>query len=355
MNHKNFYILAIAGFVLASITIFLAIQTYLYNDTRQDYFTKDDQNTLWLTGEVYKLPGDLLNPAQKDGKKNNNTVFQDESMTATSGRPTEITQNSSTLPGAEINKTNIVEQKSENLHPENAFPPETPKKITSINPVSSSPILSEEEIFQRIWSDDYIKYLQEIDRLIIEDGFPADGNDPQTILATDKDIFKFLRSMFIYTYKKGWITDNDLNNFLNGVEEILPELIKQERDALQNKGTLGNFLPNNQYLTQRKQLFWKFAKGILNIAINVQPIYAGWTRNEDCYKDDDPNNQKIGSNKAVFCCNCGLHHHGDHWHFHNDCGPYGVACDRQLGCLNRVCGAWPNAIWDRQTGICGCG
>ena len=95
--------------------------------------------------------------------------------------------------------------------------------------------------------------------------------------------------------------------------------------------------------------------GIGYVIMQAKPVYAGGNTGKDCYKDDDPGNKKKGSNSKVFCCNCGLYCTPSGCVDVKDCGEKGKACNVQLGCLNRVCGGTPNAIWDKESGTCGCG
>ncbi|MBI4032213.1 hypothetical protein HY374_00735 [Candidatus Berkelbacteria bacterium] len=175
--------------------------------------------------------------------------------------------------------------------------------------------------------------------------------------ATDGDVYGSLQMITKAARDQNWISAEEYQRFERGFREILPELIRQEREALRRGGELQLYLPRDQVFALRHQprdAAGELLDGLRYIFMLARPAEAGWNVFPDCYKDDDPGNRTPGFNAGSFCCNCGLRC-GKFCVFIFDCGQNGQNCDVQLGCLNAVCQAHPNAIWDPGSGICGCG
>lgn len=246
--------------------------------------------------------------------------------------------------------------------------------------------LSDEEVFKKIWPDVYRKYLTDTQNLVILDGTLAAGAenvfvdrgldevqeesapnfnwaipDAQRItsFSTDEDIYKAYEVILDQAYKQGYITETDYRNFQKGLREILPALVEEEKRFIRQGEPQSLILPGGQQLAaagNTREAVMDILDGLKYVFFVAEPANAAWVRSPDCYKDDDPGNQILGFNGSTFCCNCGLRHRSRcRWRFVNDCGTNGSGCDIQLGCLNKVCGGKPNAIWDPASGICGCG
>lgn len=81
-------------------------------------------------------------------------------------------------------------------------------------------------------------------------------------------------------------------------------------------------------------------------------IYASYSVSPDCYRDGSDG--ATGDNFKTDCCNCGyLPRKGDCDRYTSDCGDPSQCCIN-LGCLNdKKCQGKP-AIWDPESGECGC-
>ncbi|MFY9462506.1 MAG: hypothetical protein WAP51_04890 [Candidatus Sungiibacteriota bacterium] len=240
--------------------------------------------------------------------------------------------------------------------------PAATKEVVRVGaaPVASGAIpatkpLTEKEVFERIWPQEYRDYLKEIEGFMVEDGFI--GVSQRRTFLSDQDIFDFIELMFAYARQKGWITDEEFKKFTADTKGDFLKLIRDEQDALRRGEVTGILLPGYQRFTRYSagKLIRDMLDGIGYVIMQAKPAYAGWNTGKDCYKDDDPDNKKKGFNSKVFCCNCGYFCTPTGCVFKEDCGEKGKSCNVQLGCLNGVCGDWPNAIWDKESGTCGCG
>lgn len=222
-----------------------------------------------------------------------------------------------------------------------------------ISPIPTA-TLTEKEIFEAVWPQNYRDYLQDVRSLMIEDGFIQPNQ--YSLFVTDQIIYEFVKKMDAYALSKGWITEEDYKRFLRGIDEVLPKLIEEEKNDLRTGRTSLKIIPGGQYITRaedQRRVLRDLLEGFIYVLTQAHPVYAGWVTSGDCYKDDDPGNKQKGSNSSSFCCNCGLYC-AQTCVFIEDCGPDGSSCNRQLGCLNKICPNKSNAIWDQESGICGC-
>ncbi len=233
-------------------------------------------------------------------------------------------------------------------------------------PVSA---LSEEQIFEIIWPKDYRNALVMLQDLMVKDGFIAESRKI-SVMQSDDQVYAALLSIVDYAVKEGWVVPADFEKLRAGIKE-LEKIITAERANLRRHGKLsdGVLLPGGQRISktpQIKQDFFSMIIDGLKYSLTVQsanaqiPGVPGWHTTPDCYKDLAPAYWVPGPNLWAFCCNCGLLCTPVGCTFIPDCGPFSVACNVPLGCLNLMCIAWPNAIWDAPwnplgTGICGCG
>jgi len=217
-------------------------------------------------------------------------------------------------------------------------------------------IPTEQEIFEIIWPKYYRDYLFDMRSLMINDGFI--NSNQHTVFASDADIYNFVKALDAYAFSKGWITEEDYNNFIRGVNEVLPELIEGEKKDLRFGKPFSGLktLPGGQVFANKSKtaILRDLLDGFAYVLIRAKPAYAAWVTKGVCYKDDNPADQTPGSNLPTICCNCGFRC-TNYCVFVEDCGTNGAACDTQIGCLNSVCQNRQNAIWDPQTGTCGCG
>jgi len=260
---------------------------------------------------------------------------------------------------------------------------------SSVSPASSQKTLTDEEVFVRLWPETYRNALVGIQNVIIKDGIitgniretaltpdigPEDSEplanwsipdgEKITVFKSDADIYRANLLILYYAFKNGYITETEYNNFKKGITELLPKIVEIEKAYIRQGGTgsQSSVLPGYQSLSSDNSsiefLFKNIFEGLKYVFYVAEPANAAWIRGGDCYKDDAPypGAPPLGYNGATFCCNCGFVHRSRcRWSFRFDCGTGGSACDIQLGCLNRICGGTPNAIWDPSSGLCGCG
>lgn len=285
-------------------------------------------------------------------------------------------------------------------------PPKTlvmPKSLAengagTISLAPSQKALTEQEIFDRVWPKEYRINLMKVQRLVIHGGIvggdmkiaatgsSTSGTDvfkeweipveEYTSLSTDEEVLKTLMSIAREAYAQGIIDEKEFRAAEHGINDVLPDTIKAERRGFAQGGKSGILLPRDQHFSQKngtRQFIYDLMEGVIYTLLQVEPAYAQWVTNPDCYKDDNPNYNTVGFNGWAFCCNCGIKIYvcGDSCceEWHDDCGENNRDCEGdcgtiKLGCLNLVCENWPNAIWDRlddgadypnPTGICGCG
>lgn len=226
----------------------------------------------------------------------------------------------------------------------------------------TSLLLSEKEIFSRIWPEDYIKYLRDLEDLMRKDNYLA--TEEEILLDSDEAIFSFLGEVVNYARQNNWIKPEDAKNLEKGLRDVLPVILNQERDALRKDIIRKSIVPGDQNLfpgknkeNNAKNIIDSILNGLKYVILQAKPAFAqGWVALDViCYKDLNPLYLVPGFNLFSFCCNCGIRCVPTACVFIPNCGPFSIFCDIPLGCLNKVCVAWPNAIWDPLTGICGCG
>lgn len=226
----------------------------------------------------------------------------------------------------------------------------------------TSLLLSEKEIFSRIWPEDYIKYLRDLEDLMRKDNYLA--TEEAILLDSDETIFSFLGEVVNYARQNNWIKPEDAKNLEKGLRDVLPVILNQERDALRKNISRKSIVPGDQDLfpgenkeNNAKNIIDSILNGLKYVILQARPAFAqGWVALDViCYKDLNPLYLVPGFNLFSFCCNCGIRCVPTACVFIPNCGPFSIFCDIPLGCLNKVCAAWPNAIWDPLTGICGCG
>lgn len=200
--------------------------------------------------------------------------------------------------------------------------PEVQEKQEQPLPEPKKNILTDEEWFKIAYPDYYIVYLEQMQDWMIRDGFLK---EPEKIEFTSEEkINPFLHKVVDFVLKKGYITETDAKNFRYGLDVVLPDLQKKERNLWQEKISA-------------------FLFKIMNIA---------YAQEEDCFQIG-ATSPEPGWNGWDECCNCGLICTIFGCIYVPDCGPSGVGCNVQLGCLNLIC-SYQAAIWDPMTGICGC-
>lgn len=232
--------------------------------------------------------------------------------------------------------------------------------------LSTLHLLTDEEIFDRLWPQSYHDYLHTLEDIMAQDGFIR-AEEKHVTIHTNEEIYAILLKTVDFAVLKGWVVPEDAEQLRKGIKGPLADSIRVEGDALRRGGDVSEKLPlpGSQQLSsipsEKKTIFGDVLDG-LKYVFSVRQAFAGWHVFPDCYKDDNPLNSTPGFNGWAFCCDCG---------FVEECSPDGCVCVFELhcgtsctcyplGCLNAVCIAWPNAIWDQfsnplGTGICGCG
>ncbi|PIR69579.1 MAG: hypothetical protein COU47_02380 [Candidatus Niyogibacteria bacterium CG10_big_fil_rev_8_21_14_0_10_46_36] len=228
--------------------------------------------------------------------------------------------------------------------------------------------LTDEEVFSFVWPTEYKEYLATLQDILIREGFLSESE--RSNFSTDQEIFSLLLHMVDYMESKQHISLFQAEQFRSTLQGELPLLIGQERSILERAFLEYEALENGSALFEKKETYASLMRFIEYLrfmssaqeahaqtpggdifqgcglifdltggAATVAGIAGGLGVGEitgGCYKDFAPFNLVCGFNTFAPCCNCS-------------------AGGVPIGCLNGVCAAWPNAIWDEDTGICGCG
>lgn len=241
----------------------------------------------------------------------------------------------------------------------------------------TSLLLSEKEIFSRIWPNFYIDYLWTMEGVMRDFGFIRESETFS--FHSDDDIYAFLLLIVDFMEHEQFIDSRTAIDFRSGILEVLAPLIAAEKNALRGgKESSTDYFPTGAKIDffkdkniSRRELFMGFAESLKYIITFSKPAHAQFggffnpasnfdpTGSTDCYKDQNPFFLVPGVNLWNGCCNCGLNCSTGGCVFMPSCGPTGTAffsaCDVPLGCLNLTCAGFPNAIWNPLLGICGCG
>jgi hypothetical protein len=198
--------------------------------------------------------------------------------------------------------------------------------------------LTDEEYFSLVYPESYVEYLNDLQDLLLEDGYITE--DDKTEFKTEKDSYAILIRFVDYMANKGYIDKKTRENLTHGFTVELPELNKQERPVVE-KRLLG--ISWHRIIDEIAAFLALKAHAVIEVDIAAE-----------CYRMGVGG--PIGFNSGAFCCNCGFSCNPSGCWFVPNCGPMGGVCNAgwHLGCLNAVCMGRP-AIWDPMTGICGCG
>ncbi len=175
-------------------------------------------------------------------------------------------------------------------------------------------ITIEAKLANRIFPDYYLSYLRSLDSLFKKERFvPPDRIVP---LDTVGDVFAFTRESLEYFLKSGTISEGEYSNFFRGFTVIWPKTLEMEFGGAVSAQTEPSTPWTLQPLVSSRKIF---------------PIAQAQAL---CFRSG-AGSEGVGSNLAAPCCNCRV-------------------MGYPVGCLNAVCTNGP-AIFDQQTGICGCG
>lgn len=211
------------------------------------------------------------------------------------------------------------------ISPQNSYKPPT---LTA---------LTDEEYFRAVYTGDYVLYLNKLQDLMLADGYIKGGDKIQ--IKDENDTFLIFNRFVGFLVFKGNITESEGEQLKNGVNVALRQLNAEERPLVEEQLLSSNVIG-----------------GLLaNLVALVSPAHAAQIAQiKECYRETQSvKGEKPGFNGWASSCNAGYFCSYGCTYF-DDCGPKGASCNVQTGCLNGAC---PNgaAIWDQQTGICGCG
>ncbi len=201
---------------------------------------------------------------------------------------------------------------------------EAPEQPTQefLQPAKPRRVLTDEEWFKIAYPDYYLDALKGIEQFMRQQGFLATSEKFE--FKTEKEIYAFAYRMMDFALAKNIIDESQAKNFRHGLEMVLPELQKDERNL--------------------------WAQQLSILLENIFGTKIAWALGSDCYRQGVSTGS--GSNTPwPICCNCGTGYVGETIMYYTDCG-YGlissITCNvSELGCLNSVCKFPKPAIWDR--------
>ena len=188
---------------------------------------------------------------------------------------------------------------------------------------SFTPKISPEfDIF--VFPEFYIGYLNEMQDIMIADGVLRQ----KTFFNTNDGVISFLDNFLNYLVNKGVVPASQQEQLHKGLRVALV-MLKEEAVEQSSYFNLNSPLGLvTADMSTRKS--FSLVYDILKRMIALNNAYA----QSECYQEGASGGS--GSNLWAPCCNCRA--------------PNG----QPIGCLNKVCNGGA-AIWDSQTGICGCG
>lgn len=228
-------------------------------------------------------------------------------------------------------------------------PLSSPSQISPIAPQKAASILSEKEIFAKLYPDYFTDGLAEIQKVFLERGFLDASYQKIENFDSEEKIFSFVNTNIGVFEKQGWYSKEEAEKFRKGANGIWKDLMEKERLELQQQLIKSEFYKKIlaskiHYLTE------SISREFLEIF--PKKVYADYVNSVDCYKSSIilPG---AGTNLWAPCCDCGINcGRRSCWNIAH-CGPEG--CLVNLGCLNLFARFFPAAIWDEFSGICGIG
>ncbi len=160
--------------------------------------------------------------------------------------------------------------------------------------------------------------------------------------SSEPEIVSFLGTFINFSEERELISGDEAEKLHTS---LIAGAFKQAKDS--EKATLG-------VTAQPSSDFFAWIKNITTAILPPKAYAALWSTLPLCYKNTGP--AAPGVTLFATSCNAGFHATPNHPPIPvADCGPESARCTIPTGCLNLVCKASPNAIWDPRTGICGCG
>lgn len=219
-------------------------------------------------------------------------------------------------------------------------------ELEVLKPEASSPLsslLSEQEIFERLFPQFYIDYLNDLQEQLISVGYLKP--EERRVFDSLNDIVSFLDREIGYLLEVRTLSQAEYKRLREGLYGDFARLIRMEAEQLRSSSLapdLEKHMANNQKLlpplSQRSESagFCKAREGLFDkLRQLVKGIFGGFVKAQgDCYRQGI--GRPWGYNLWAPCCDCKM------------------LFIIPIGCLNAVCPFYP-AIWDPMTGICGCG
>lgn len=191
-------------------------------------------------------------------------------------------------------------------------------------------------VFNRLWPDYYRAALSDIQDFLVSQGYLS--SSAQSELDSSESIFRFLNDFASVYQSVANLSSSEYGSLLSRLDSSV--VIKSQ----QRQEIIGDLSLVNRLFS------WLNLKPAI-----VRASYVSTAGGGLCYKDDAPGNTAPGVSSPIFACNDGFHCNADGCTYVSDCGPYSASCNVDLGCLNRICSGFQNAIWDPGSGMCGCG
>ena len=187
--------------------------------------------------------------------------------------------------------------------------------------------LTDEKWFNLAYPDYYLKYLQSLQKIMIEKGFLSASD--AVVFKEEKVINPFLHKVVDFALEEKVFTEAQAKNAKYGIDVVLPMLQKDER------------------------IQWSQQLGVL--LMDIFKTKTASAQVVDCFRSGVSTG--VGFNGFAICCNCGWGYYGETLIYFEDCTELSsVVCNTyEMGCKNSVCEMPKPMIWDPTTMICGCG
>lgn len=212
-------------------------------------------------------------------------------------------------------------------------------------PSTSKDTLSEGEIFKRLFSDDKLARLREMQNSFIRVGWLKEQD--RVAFTSEENIFTFLERGTEAMIAHDVYAQDQIAQVREAITVRYPEYVAQQKAIiLRQQSYLKTFEPLRAHETFARHYATTF------FPVAHAQIQGIWDTYGICYKGINPAQTQKGVDLGAFCCNCGFKMVGYIPVYMHDCGPFASSngnsaiCDIHLGCLNEECAGFNNAIWD---------
>ncbi|MEK7643150.1 MAG: hypothetical protein AAB372_01750 [Patescibacteria group bacterium] len=217
-------------------------------------------------------------------------------------------------------------------------------------------VLSEREIFDDLFPSFYLASLNHIQGQLIEIGWI--DSQKRKALDTEPRVLEFLGATQEILIDHGAYPDEKARAAARyAVTKGYPRLLEQRKALLRRPqaSIFDVFDLSHPVIADYEEQLGRVISLVFTAVpeahaqINVPGI---WETFDTCFKGINPAQGNVGKDFYSFCCNCGIKFYGYIPVFMTDCGPFAgkdaqsELCDIHLGCLNKTCEGWNNAIWD---------